>query len=320
MTALDNTVLLINFDNGLADLGYYSHTLAAAGSAAVSTAKAKFGNKSLLLTADADTLTISDSSAFTFSDSDFTIEMWVYYASSVPTGGTYYSQYVDSNNYITLDKVGAAALEFRITAGGVSQLRLTGTGTLAADTWHHLALCRNGDIWTLYQDGAVIDSDTVTYTIANLAAGILIDPLGAAGTAYIDDVRVINGTAAYTAAFAVPSAGHTINSGFDQLAIDHAGAFFDSFGEKVVYNPSGGTPRLIDAIIERLPPGPLGTLSQSIRANITVRNAPTSGIDPGDDNPLEDTVTLEPEKGHARVTWPLSFKRNQDAGLVTYEL
>ena len=158
-----------------------------------------------------DYLTPPSSTGFALSTGDFTIECWIY-----PTAW--------SNDNGTI-------IDFRQSGGGSSQVKtrlfLTG-GTLALNnqitttlsslnTWYHIALVRSSGSTKLYVNGVQGGS---TYTDANdygsVAQDMVIGQVGdsrsfATGyfAGYISNVRIVKGTAVYTAAFTPPLAALT---------------------------------------------------------------------------------------------------------------
>tara|TARA_Y100000593_G_scaffold2682_1_gene5415 strand:+ start:4609 stop:5580 length:972 start_codon:yes stop_codon:yes gene_type:complete len=318
----DNTKLLINFDNGDYDLSYYAATTTTGGNFARTTSVKKFGTTAADFADATSTLTITDHAGLVWGDADFTIEFWIYYDGAGPGPCNVIGQESNSSHKWELLQTGSSGevtLNWRITDTATAEINITANSVSVADaTWHHIALERSGDDWSIYINGTAEATVNKDYDAPNYAADLVLT--GSSQGHIIDDLRIVAGTAVYDGAFTVPAAGHHLNSDWEALAVTHTPEFFDHFSEKILYTPNGGTARLIDAVIERQPPGSLGTNSQSIRAIVTVKNDPTAGVDPGADSPLQDTITLEPEMGHKRVTWPISFKRYQDRALITYEV
>ena len=86
--------------------------------------------------------------------------------------------------------------------------KITAAGAISATTWHHIALTRNGTDTKLFVDGTQVGT---TYTDNNdygtakpLTIGAAHDASDAT-TGHFDDVRVIKGTAIYTANFTAPT-------------------------------------------------------------------------------------------------------------------
>ena len=76
--------------------------------------------------------------------------------------------------------------------------------------WHHIAVTRSGNIWRLFVDGIV--EDTQTWTGSPTTANSFCTIGNVEGTAttgwfggYISNVRIVKGTAVYTSSFRVPT-------------------------------------------------------------------------------------------------------------------
>lgn len=75
--------------------------------------------------------------------------------------------------------------------------------TVLADDWHHIAIVRSGDTLYLFGDGQL--ENTINVAGASFTSGaIRLDET--VGNAYVDEVRYINGAAAWTASFTPPDA------------------------------------------------------------------------------------------------------------------
>jgi len=151
-----------------------------------------------------DSLTAPQGSAFQF-PGDFTIECWVYANNS--TGATNYDGIFDtrSGNVVSSNSAG-----INYTPSGYLNMYVGGTNTasstlLGANKWVHVALVRSGSAVTLYQNGVSVATST---TSTNLSDGYCtIGGFVANGywNGYISNVRVVKGTALYTATFTPPT-------------------------------------------------------------------------------------------------------------------
>jgi len=212
-TAVTNTQLLLNCTNsGIFD-STAKNVLETVGNAQVSTTQAKWGTTSMYFDGTGDYLTIPFGQNVLFGSGNFTIEGWVYAASTSarqslfcsPTDGATF-------NGIELD---INSGNFEITASvssGTWTILFATAGAISATTWTHFALVRNGTNLTMYVNG------TQTYTSTALGSNALVSgstpatiSLGRFGSdtrylnGYIDDLR-ISKYARYTANFTAPTA------------------------------------------------------------------------------------------------------------------
>jgi hypothetical protein len=207
-----NYALLFHFDGTdasaiITDSGGADHVFTAQGNAQLDTAQFKFGTASLLLDGTGDYLQGDGSDDFAFSSNDFTIDFWIRFNTTGaevmiydnrPAGvatGAYITIYRSSLDKIILSVDGAD--------------RITGTTSMTGATWHHIALTRSGTSTRLFLNGTQEGS---TYTDSNVylnppsrpVIGIDGNILISAVNGWIDELRVIKGTALWTSSFAPP--------------------------------------------------------------------------------------------------------------------
>jgi hypothetical protein len=146
--------------------------------------------------------------------SDFTIELWVYFSATLPA---YSELFCTSLN----GTAGANMTELEVLSNGSilyylqgSALLTSSAGVVTTNTWYHIALVKNGTSQVLYLNGNSVASATSS-TLPNSGYSWTIgDRLAGAGsgqyplTGYIQDFRITNGVARYTANFTVPSSPH----------------------------------------------------------------------------------------------------------------
>ena len=145
-----------------------------------------------------DNLTIPSNAAFGFGTGDFTIEFWAY----IPTW-TGDAQLIGCHTAF-------AGFDWLIQQFSSGQFRwLDSSLTLQSGTvpvtnqWNHYAITRSGTTLRIFLNGTQTASGTSTANIpATRALGVMGDS-GAAATqiGYMSNVRVVKGTAVYTAAF-----------------------------------------------------------------------------------------------------------------------
>jgi hypothetical protein len=149
------------------------------------------------------------SSAYTLGTSNFTFECFV----NPINGGHYYTGdtiifQLGSNTtagMLRLVSIGYPNPSNVILQGysGGSYVNLTTTSsTFASGTWHHLAVTRNGNDWTIWINGVSAATGTNAYSVTLTDLYVLCDSAGTrAYSGYFDDFRFTVGTARYTGSF-----------------------------------------------------------------------------------------------------------------------
>jgi hypothetical protein len=211
LTAVTNTSLLLTTTNaGIID-ATASNVLETAGNAQISTVQKKYGTGSMLFDGNGDYLVSPSGTAYHL-PGDFTIECWVYQNSTAGTQGIIVKRRLDTSETGTWGIVAGAGIfsfqKLQVTVVG------TNFGTSVANTWQHIAVCRQGSTIRMFLNGtqgaSVTDSTNYTNT-RNLIIGAW-DRSGAGDVptqgwfnGYIDDLR-IKKSALYTANFTPPTA------------------------------------------------------------------------------------------------------------------
>ena len=138
---------------------------------------------------------------------DFTVETAAY---SGDTKSIIWNQEVDSDNYARLFYDACNdRLAFSITESGSETVSITGDWEPLIDTWYHVALIRgwggNANDYAITVDGSSVGTGTDSTTWPNLAATFDIGKCDDSGYIYfkgwLDEFRVIKGTAAWTSNF-----------------------------------------------------------------------------------------------------------------------
>jgi hypothetical protein len=215
-----NVSLLLHGDgtNGsttITDSSPSPKTVTAVGNAQISTAQSKFGDASIAFDGNNDYLDSSDAS-LALSTGNFTIELFVNRAGNPSTSTATSSLFdfrtsepsVNAHAYIQGSSAGQA-LRFTYYVNGVD--RIISSTQATTGVWRHLAIVRNNSVTTMYIDGVSEGTwaDASNYTSSTLRvsgrfAAISGNFLSLNG--YIDDLRITNGVARYTANFTPPTA------------------------------------------------------------------------------------------------------------------
>jgi len=157
-------------------------------------------------------LSLASNAAFAFGTGDFTVELWYY----LTVGSLPNTAIIDLRNGTNGGSVIQPLLEFQPTGSlglnwyvGAGNRISSGLAAVKYNTWQHAAVCRSGGVTKMFIDGVQVGS---TYTDANnYPAGSLTIGRSNDGASnrwfpgYISNLRIVKGTAAYTAAFTVPT-------------------------------------------------------------------------------------------------------------------
>jgi len=215
LTAITNTKFLLGRLPYFKDQSASNHTITVGGNTSLKP-KSLFDNAayseaahgaSAYFDGTGDYLDLNGDAEFAFGTNDFTIEFW-YYSNGSQTGnfcdfrptstqGTYTLLYVNSDNTIRYHHQSGD----RITSSAISH-----------NVWTHLALTRSGTDVKLFINGQQ-EGSTFTNSLSQLV-GANRPRLGSSGyysagathfNGYMSDIRILNGTAAYTSNFAPPT-------------------------------------------------------------------------------------------------------------------
>ena len=178
-------------------------TVTAVGNAQISTAESKFGGSSIAFDGNGDYLSVSG--AKTNISGDFTAEGWIY--RNIETIGYFFDARLDGlgNSPGVFFNTGQLFLF-------VDSLTRITISAPSLQTWLHVALVRQAGIYSLYLNG-VASATTYSNSSAFQLFGLDLLTVGARGSrdiaflnGYIDDLRITNGVARYTANFTPPTA------------------------------------------------------------------------------------------------------------------
>jgi hypothetical protein len=150
-----------------------------------------------------NTLTIPNNADFNFGSGDSTIEMWVY-----PTRIS-----ATQENLITRGTSGYSGFIMSVTnfldttSGSNWDIDITYTNPLVANSWQHIAVCRNGNTWTVYINGIANGTATASGAVLSSAQTLTIgERIGQTDyQGFISNLRVVKGTALYTSNFIPPT-------------------------------------------------------------------------------------------------------------------
>ena len=187
-------------------------------------------NTSIFFDGDSDYLTLPDHVDLEFGLNDFTVDFWFYHDTAdtlqsligkTKTDTALYGGWFVRITAANKIEFGVASADNAFTVNRTSQTIVT------TDTWNHVALTRQGDTVRLFLNGTLEEEGTTTETIYNNAHTLYIGVLNISSSlanyfnGFMDEIRIINGYAAYTSNFSVqtrPYSGHELAFSVDTKA------------------------------------------------------------------------------------------------------
>ena len=178
-----------------------------------------FKGKAISFDGSGDYLPLADSDDW-YIDGNFTCDFSVRF-NALPTSENQMQFFLQTNDnwqdthyFYILNQSGLYTLRYVVVTGNVTQVYLMSTwSTPVINTWYHLAIVRNGNVFNCYVDGISIGNSTNSVTYANLVNPVTIgafdNPVGYAGeflNGWIDEFRWSKGTARWTSDFCPPNA------------------------------------------------------------------------------------------------------------------
>jgi Concanavalin A-like lectin/glucanases superfamily len=204
LTAITNTALLLNGINaGIYDNAIKSDSITV-GAAQVNTSVVKYGTGSVSFNGTTSYLNFPNNTYYAFGTASWTIEAWVY-TNSVTTAQTI----IDTRSTATATtgvKLALSTTGFPFVTINNATL-FTSSSALTISTWTHVALVKNGTTVTLYLNGTSTGSATSATSLTDqfLRIGASAGTAAQFYNGYLDDVRITNGIARYTASFTPPT-------------------------------------------------------------------------------------------------------------------
>jgi hypothetical protein len=162
-------------------------------------------------------LSIPNNAAFQLGTGDFTAECWTY-ATSMPqsfarllsVAGTYGGSNVGLEINISTSAAPINSIEFTINGNNTTYFRISTNSAISINTWYHVAVTRlSGTIYCFLNGVLQTSSTSGASTNINGSGGATIAAAiggGAYWPGYVSNVRILKGTALYTASFTAPTA------------------------------------------------------------------------------------------------------------------
>ena len=188
-------------------------TVTKEGDTALNTSVKKFGTSSAYFDGTGDRVLVKHGGELNLSDGDFTIEGWFYFTSNLNAGFFNGDSGSTNKHPWLLYTTSGGLIRFYATSDNSNWdvANAASLGTVSLNTWTHLAVTREGDVFRCFQDGVLKSTTTSTSSLYyNTDNQIAIG--GRSGTNYMagyaDDLRIIKGKAIYTEAFTAPTSAH----------------------------------------------------------------------------------------------------------------
>ena len=191
------------------DASTSNHTITAVGNSTASTfSPYRHGGYSTYFDGTGDYLNLNGDAEFAFGTNDFTVEFWVY-LTALNGSLTMFCDFRGSSGnglYTALFLNTDSTLTYWHQGGS----RITSTATIPLNAWSHIALTRSGYDVKLFINGQQ-EGSTFTNSLSQLVGtngpSFGNDNSGSfALIGYMSDIRILNGTAAYTSNFTPPTA------------------------------------------------------------------------------------------------------------------
>jgi hypothetical protein len=210
LTAITNTELLCNFTNA----GIFDNTgknnLETVADAQIDTSVKKYGTGSMEFDGTGDYLLMPSNPNIDLRSGDFTIEGWINTNSNSTQQGIV-TMWGSPETQFQLEINTSGKIVFAWAAHSTVSYLITGSTTISASTWYHIAVVRDGSTFTLYLNGTSDGSGTssanaTSVTTMYVGATSVSGSVSRAFTGYIDDLRITKGIARYTTTFTPPTA------------------------------------------------------------------------------------------------------------------
>ena len=166
---------------------------------------------------DADYLQIADSADIEFGSNDYTVEFWAIF--SKKTSSTDYEEIINKGYPFQIYRNASNDEIFLAVDSNTSSYDINTTfGTATRGDWHHIAVSRSGNTTKAFLNGiqglSSTSSTSINDTSSAFTIGAYADSLGNYKfRGVISNLRVVIGTALYTADFTPPTEELTVIDG-----------------------------------------------------------------------------------------------------------
>ena len=179
-----------------------------------------------------DYLSVASNSGFDFSSGDFTVEAWVWIDKPPITGNEPWVAWGTGSYKILRIRSDGINVESNNPTNTSFNVGWASGDSFKTRTWNHIAIVRSGNSFTAYLNGNGGSAYTYTGSIGNssdaLNIGYKSDPVYYTG--YMQDLRVVKGTAVYTTDFTPTTSPLTAISGTQLLTCNNKHEVWDAAG------------------------------------------------------------------------------------------
>jgi hypothetical protein len=155
---------------------------------------------------------------------NFTLEAWVYRTADTTGITMQLGSEVDSRAYMYVASGGA------LSFGILNSLEATLGGSVRANSWNHIAVCRVGTTITGYVNGISVGTASSASNIGNTGGFVIGARINGTQrfTGYISNPRIIYGTAVYTSNFTPSTTPLTAVTGTQLLLLNNNAGIYDA--------------------------------------------------------------------------------------------
>jgi len=202
-----STLLLLHFDgadgsNTFVDSSSYHRTVYNDGNPVMKTAAAKYGTTGAQFGATSqDSVHVANAPEFNFNQ-DWTIEFWINVQNNAISRILFTKSFYTSLNPAQIDLSSAHIRLICADNTGVGVVSISDPSILNDALWHHFAFVRQGNVYSMYRDGVMVNTASSGTPLATNTDNI---PVGQSSVrTYMVDFR-LSARAVYTSNFTPPA-------------------------------------------------------------------------------------------------------------------
>ena len=268
--------------------GANSVNITVSGDAKITSSFSKYGGTSLFLggtNGNYITIPVVSGGPFDVNNQNFTVECYIY-ITAISTGeiASRYNSNAGSGNYnwdLSLTSAGKLQAIISQFNNNNSYNLITGLTTLTTNTWNHIAYVKSSSLQTLFLNGNIDASGSITITTSDsgqsIRIGTSVNSNGSTNApiaGYIDEFRITKNVVRYTSNFTAPTAAfpNSINQ-YETKYIGSIGGLNDSNVDYGVQKLSDSSLKIRKMSDSGQPLSGSGALSSSVdRVYVNVLN------------------------------------------------